>query len=57
MGVGLRLKAHCEANSLSTSRCRSLIVAITNTSIIEVLRRPLESGQYTSWAFSHKVRT
>ena len=35
----------CPRNSC-TSRCRSLIVPISNTSIIEVLQRPVESGQF-----------
>ena len=27
-----------------------------NTSIIKVLRRPVESAQFTSWAFTHRAR-
>lgn len=38
-----------------TSRWRSLIVTTTNTSIIEALRRPVESGQFTSWAFTRRA--
>src|SRR4029453_791687 len=37
-----------------TARCRSRIVAI-NTSTTEVLRRPVESAQYTSLAFGRRL--
>src|SRR5215218_1993381 len=38
-----------------TARCRSRIVAI-NTSIDKVLRRPVESAQYTSLAFGRRLQ-
>ena len=40
-----------------TSRCRSLIVAIANTSIIEVLRRPVESALSAAIAVSDQARS
>src|SRR5829696_10129198 len=38
-----------------TARCRSRIVPI-NTSTTEVLRRPVESAQYTSLAFGRRLQ-
>ena len=29
----------------------------TNTSMIKVLRRPVEYGQFTRWAFTNKIRS